>query len=114
MSISEAYVKVQGRSAFLVNSRFSEYANSFGGGHDPTRQRRLLLHKSEARAIQQSVDRKGMTCVPLKMYFNADGRVKLEIGVGRGKDTRDRRRDIQERDGKREVERRVKSFNQRI
>ena len=54
-----------------------------------------------------------MTCVPLKMYFNADGRIKLEIGVGKGKDGRDRRRDIQDRDGKREIERRVKSFNQK-
>ena len=47
------------------------------------------------------------------MYFNADGRIKLEIGVGKGKDGRDRRRDIQDRDGKREIERRVKSFNQK-
>ena len=53
VSISEAYVKVSGKSAFLVNSRFSEYANSFGGGHDPMRERRLLLHKGEARQIQQ-------------------------------------------------------------
>ena len=103
MSISEAYVKVQGSSAFLVNSRFSEYRNSFSGGHDPTRQRRLLLHKGEALRISQAVAQKGLTCVPLRVYFNEDGRVKVEIGVGRGKDGRDRRRDIQERDGKREV-----------
>ncbi|GMH75541.1 hypothetical protein TL16_g06794, partial [Triparma laevis f. inornata] len=107
VSLQSSYIKVTGSSCFLVNSRFSEYANAFNGGHEPIKDRRLLLHKREALKISQQIDQKGLTCVPLKMYFNEDGRIKLDIGVGRGKDNRDRRQDIKEREGKRTVARQL-------
>ena len=105
------HLKVSGSSCFLVNSRFSEYANSFNGGHEPIRDRRLLLHKREALKIAQQIDQKGLTCVPLKIYFNEDGKIKIDIGIGRGKDNRDRRQDIKDREGKRTVARQLKNFN---
>ncbi|GMH58174.1 hypothetical protein TrVE_jg14301 [Triparma verrucosa] len=111
VSLQSSYIKVSGSSCFLVNSRFSEYANSFNGGHEPIRDRRLLLHKREALKIAQQIDQKGLTCVPLKIYFNEDGKIKIDIGIGRGKDNRDRRQDIKDREGKRTVARQLKNFN---
>ena len=72
--------------------------------------RTLLLHKSEARKLAQRVETQGMTCVPLKAYFNDRNKVKLEIGLARGKNVRDKRADIKERDTKRELGRIIKNF----
>ena len=78
---------------------------------DPERRRRLLLHKKEILKLQQQADRKGYSLIPLSMYFNPTGRVKVEVGVCRGKKAYDKRASIKERDTKREIDRALKSRN---
>ena len=72
--------------------------------HDPDRDRRLLLHRREIDSLYGKVREKGLTLVPTRIYWK-DGRVKVELAVARGKETRDKRRDIAERDAKRQMER---------
>ena len=82
--------------------------------HDERRPRDLLLHKQEARRILQKTDRTpGMTIVPLKAYWSDNNKVKFEIALCRGKNVRDKRQDIMDREGKREADRMIKSFNYR-
>lgn len=78
--------------------------------HDETRIRTLLLNKNEARKLNQRVDRKGMTVVPLKAFFNDKNICKIEIGLCRGKNVRDKRDTIREREAKRDTTRILKSF----
>jgi len=77
--------------------------------HEPLRQRKLLLHKKEIERLQAKVQQKGLTLVPLRMYFNARGRVKLELGLARGKKSYDRRETIKKREATREIDRALKT-----
>ena len=79
------------------------YAN-----HEPERPRKLLLHRREIDSLYGSVREKGLTLVPTRLYFK-NGRVKVELALARGKETRDKRRDIADRDAKRQIERALKS-----
>lgn len=78
--------------------------------HEERRERPLLVHKEEARKLKQKTEQTGMTIVPLKAYFNDDNRVKIQIGLCKGKNVRDKRQDIKERDAKREERRIIKNF----
>lgn len=111
--IRDSFVKpsFNGRSCTLMNSHIGKHtmAGPFFQ-HEEKRPRELLLHKSEARKIKLKTDQSGMTAVPLKAYFNKDNRVKLQIALCKGKNMRDKRADIKERDLKRETDRAIKSF----
>ena len=78
--------------------------------HDETRSRRLLLHKSEIRKLGSECDQKGLTIVPLSAYFNEENRLKVEIGLARGKNLQDKRETIKMRDTERETRKMIKDY----
>lgn len=106
ISIQEAYVDVEnGKEAWLLEAHIAPYeqAGKFFN-HEPLRKRRLLLHKKEIRELWNNVRIKGMTIVPLKVYFK-DGRAKIEIAIAKGKKAYDKRATIAKRDEARDKER---------
>ena len=108
VTISESFCKVVGGQVFVHNLNVNRYAQSGYVQHDPLRIRRLLLHKTEIRRITASLDRKGLTLIPLRLYFNKDGRAKLEIATARGKGAPDKREAIKRADVNRDLAREVK------
>jgi SsrA-binding protein len=104
ISIKEAYVRTNGREAWLVNSHIAPYHPASRDNHESTRERKLLLHGREIDTLWDSVKRKGLTIVPLRVYLK-DGLAKIEIAVARGKQKYDKRQAIKERDIKREMRR---------
>lgn len=107
VSLKEAYVRTDGRQAFLVNAHIAPYNQAGKDGHDPLRERKLLLHSKEIDQLYDEVKRNGNTIVPLQIYLKK-GRAKLEISVGRGKKNWDKRQDIAKRDAEREMARALK------
>jgi SsrA-binding protein len=110
-SIAESYATVEGDEVWLINSHIPEYSHGNRLNHQPRRQRKLLLKNREIAKLQGAVTRQGLTLVPLSIYFNGSGRAKVELALARGKEGRDRRREIADRDMRREVER---DFKQRL
>ena len=109
VSIAEAYVQIKnGREAWLVNCHVSPYEPASRFNHNPLRERRLLLSKKEILELWDQVRMKGLTIVPLRIYF-VRGYAKIEIGVARGKKNYDKRQDIAKRDFERETSRRGKN-----
>lgn len=105
MSLKEAYVDVQnGTEAWLMEAHIAPYEQANRFNHDPTRKRRLLLHKKQIRELWDAVRQKGMTIVPTRVYLK-DGRAKIEIALARGKKAYDRRATIAKRDQAREQDR---------
>jgi SsrA-binding protein len=102
--LTRAYAEVNENEAWLVGVHIPEYLQGNRANHDPERPRKLLLHRREIDRLYGQVKEKGVTLVPTRMYFK-DGRVKVEIAVGRGKELHDKRRDIAARDAKRQMER---------
>jgi SsrA-binding protein len=103
--IAEAYASVRDGEAFILGMHISPYSGA--STHevvDPDRPRKLLLHKKEIEELTVSTQQKGMTLVPLRVYFT-HGIAKMELGIARGKQNVDKRRDIAERDAKRQIER---------
>jgi SsrA-binding protein len=107
VSIDQAYVHVDGEEAWLVDSYIHPYEQASIYNHDPRRRRKLLLHKKEIIELWDRVRIKGYTIVPLRVYL-LGGKAKVEIAVARGKKLRDKRKDIAERDVKRQTERELK------
>jgi SsrA-binding protein len=107
MILKDSYVDVRNGEMFLIGAHVAPYDKGNVHNHDPERTRRLLMHKKEIQRLGQQVQEKGLTLVPLKVYFK-QGRAKVEIGLCRGKHTFDKRRTVQERDVKREMDRAVK------
>ena len=103
--IREAYAQVIDGEVFLVGAHISDYGPAGGRGHDPQRTRRLLLHRREIDKIAGRVAEAGVTLIPLRMYFNDDGRAKVELGIGRGRTQYDKRVAIKDREMKRELSR---------
>jgi SsrA-binding protein len=106
-SIAQAYAVVRDGEIWLVGATIEPYGGGNRANHRPTRERRLLLHRSEIDKIRRRVDERGMTLVPLRLYFR-QGRAKLELGLGRGKTGVDKRHSLAERDARREIDRAVK------
>jgi SsrA-binding protein len=104
VSLTEAYVEIDGLEAWLVESHIAPYTQANRFNHDPKRRRRLLLHKKEIRELWNSVRQKGVTIVPIKIYMK-DGRAKIEIALAKGKKLHDKREAIAERDQERELKR---------
>ena len=93
---------------YLVGLHIPEYAQGTGANHDPDRDRKLLLHRREIDQLAGKVAEKGLTLVPTRLYWK-DGRAKVELALARGKDVRDKRRTIADRDARRQMERALKS-----
>ena len=106
-NLSEAFVRIAKGEAWLVNAFIGEYKQANINNHEPTRKRRLLLHKSEIRRLQKAVEEKGKTIVPLRLYFK-NGKAKVEIAIAQGKKKYDKREDIAKRDMQRQEARRIK------
>jgi len=108
VSMSDSYARIKGGELILYNLHIGEYSKGTYANHDPLRPRKLLLHKRELRKLSGSVEEKGLTLIPLKIYFNERGLAKVQIGLARGKKMYDKRRDIAERDVKRDIERNLR------
>jgi SsrA-binding protein len=107
-SLQEAWVKIDDAGeAWLMQAHIPEYAFGNINNHDPTRPRKLLLHARELEKLAHEVSAKGVTLVPLRLYFR-HGRAKLEFALGRGKNVADKRQTEKERDAKREIDRALK------
>ena len=84
-NIAESYATEQSGELYLVNAHFGEYAGAARDGHAPTRPRKLLLHAREIARLIGAIHRQGMTLVPLRLYFNARGIAKVQLGLAKGK-----------------------------
>lgn len=104
VSLKEAYVRVDGQSAWLMDAHVAPYEQANRYNHDPKRPRRLLLHKREIRELWDAVRQKGVTIVPTRIYLKG-GRAKLEFAVAKGKKLHDKRQAIAARDAERELDR---------
>lgn len=104
VSLRHSYVQQRGDELYLVDAHIAEYEHGNRENHDPTRPRKLLLHRREINRIIEELQQKGLTAVPTKLYLK-NGIAKVEIAVARGKQLHDKRADIAERDSKRQIER---------
>jgi SsrA-binding protein len=106
-TLQGAFGEVREGEVWLVGAHIAEYAQGNVANHDPDRDRKLLLHRREISSLIGKVSERGLTLVPTRLYFK-DGRAKVELALARGKETRDKRRDIAEREAKRQIERALK------
>ena len=106
VSLAEAYVEVDERTAWLVNAHIAPYDPASYNNHDPLRPRQLLLKRREIRQLWDNVRQKGVTVVPVKIYLK-DGRAKLDIALAKGKKLYDKRAEMAKKDSEREVERQL-------
>ena len=107
VNIKQAYVRVDGEEAWLVDAHIAPYDQASYLNHNPTRQRKLLLHKKEIHRMWDEVRRKGTTIIPTQVYLKK-GRAKVEIAIARGKKLHDKRAAIAEKDAQRQVERELR------
>ena len=107
-SLAEAFAVVRGGEAWLVQAHIPEYAFGNRANHDPTRQRKLLVHGHEIEAMAAFTQEQGRTLVPMKMYWK-NGRAKLLLGLGRGKAQHDKRQDLAKKDAQRQIERALRA-----
>jgi len=111
-TIAESYAAVDRQGEMILyNSNIPEYLQANRFNHEPRRPRKLLLNRREIARLAQGVERQGMTIVPLKLYFNARGRAKIEIALGKGKQLHDKRETEKKRDWNREKSRLLREKN---
>jgi SsrA-binding protein len=105
--LTQSYADIRDGEVWLNGAEISIYDQGGTMNHEPTRSRKLLLHKREIERLYAQVREKGLTLVPTRLYFK-EGRVKIELALARGKDVRDKRRDVVDREAKRQIERELK------
>ena len=110
VSVKEAYVRIIRNELYVIGMNISDYENSGYSNHNPTSDRKLLMHKREILKIKKLVEEKGRTLVPLSLYFK-NGKAKLEFGLGQGKKIWDKRHDIKNKETKRRIDRNIKGIN---
>ena len=108
VTLAHAFADIRDGEAWLHGVEIATYDHGNRANHEPTRPRKLLLHRREIDSLYGMVREKGLTIVPTRLYFK-NGRAKIELAVARGKEQRDKRRDVAERDARRQMERAVKS-----
>ena len=113
VNLREAYATVAQGKAVLHNCHIGEYSHGNIMNHEPLRTRGLLLHKKQIQKLTGQVQQKGLTIVPLRIYFNLRGTAKIELGLARGKKHYDRRESVKKREAGREMERAMKSRQQK-
>lgn len=106
-NLKDSYAIIKNGEAFLLNMHISEYKQGNQFNHDETRTRKLLLHKNEIKKINDRISIKGLTLVPVKLYFK-EGKAKIELAIARGKHTYDKKETIKQRDIEREVKKSLK------
>lgn len=107
VNLKDSYVSIKDGEAFLLNCHISPYSHGNRRNHDPVRSRKLLLHRREINRLWGALSQKGLTLVPLKIYFKK-GRAKVEIGLAKGKRTYEKRETIKTKEAQREIERHLK------
>jgi SsrA-binding protein len=107
-NLKDSYGRIENNEIFLVDAHIGPYSFANRLNHDPLRKRKLLLHKREIKKLYGKIRQKGQTFIPLKMYFNDQGNVKVEMALAQGKTFHDRREDIRKKDMRRELERDLK------
>lgn len=111
-NLKDSFAHIKDGEAFLVGCYIAPHSFSRAGGHDPERTRKLLLHRRELDRIAGTLAERGLTLVPLRIYFK-DGKAKVELGLAKGRRTVDKRRAIREREQKREMERAMRAHHRR-
>jgi SsrA-binding protein len=111
--LSGSYARIGEGECWLIGAKIAPYAMARDGGHDPTRKRKLLLHKAELRRIWTKLEQRGFTLVPLRMYFSGRGLAKVELALAQGKRQYDKRATITERTQKRDIDRNIKKYRRR-
>jgi SsrA-binding protein len=106
--LAKAYATVRDGEGWLIGLHIPPYEQASLGAHDPDRDRKLLLHAREIAHLGGRVRERGLTLIPTRLYFK-DGRVKVELALGRGKELHDKRRDIASRDAQRQMERALRA-----
>lgn len=109
VNIQESYARIKDGEVYIVGMNVSAYEMGNRFNHDPLRERKLLLHKHEIRRLIGKLNEKGYTLVPLRMYIK-NGKVKIELGLGKGKAVYDKKKSIQDRDMKRDMQRDIKKY----
>ena len=109
-NITESFCEFSGPELFAINTYIEEYAFGNQFNHKARSERKLLLNKRELKGLSRSVQAKGLTIVPLKLFTNENGMAKLEIGLCKGKKTYDKRESLKEQDTKRDLDRIKKAF----
>lgn len=113
VNLSDSFARIEEGQVFLYNTHISPYAQASYLNVDSTRSRRLLLHKKQIRRLDMELSQKGLTLVPLKMYFNKKGFAKLELALCKGKRSYDHRDDIKRKEIDRKIRQTMKNRNQR-
>jgi SsrA-binding protein len=108
VTLAQAYADVRGDEVWLLGAEIATYGQGNIANHEPTRDRKLLLHRGEIASLIGKVKERGQTIVPTRLYFK-DGKVKVELALARGKEKADKRRDLAARDAQRQIERALKS-----
>ena len=108
LNLRDSYASIANGKAVLHNCYIGTYSHGNQMNHEPLRPRTLLLHKKEIKRLTDKVQQKGLTVVPLRLYFNDRGRAKLELALARGKKTYDRRETVKKREASREIDRAMK------
>ncbi|MDP2303020.1 MAG: SsrA-binding protein SmpB [Ignavibacteria bacterium] len=104
INLVDSFAQIKNGEVWLVSAHISEYTQGNINNHEPTRTRKLLLNKVEIRKLTSKVNEKGLTLVPLRVYFSS-GKVKVELGLAKGKKVYDKREDIKKRDFQRDQQR---------
>lgn len=108
-NLKDSYCRIKNNEIWVIGMHISPYTHQGYVTHEPERERKLLMHKDEIRKLHRKVMEKGVTLVPLKVYFK-NGKAKLEVGVASGKRQYDKRADIAQREQQREMKRMEKKF----
>ncbi len=109
VNIQESYARIKDGEVYIVGMNVSAYEMGNRFNHDPLRERKLLMHKHEIKKLIGKLNEKGYTLVPLRMYIK-NGKVKIELGLGKGKAVYDKKKSIQDRDMKRDMQRDIKKY----
>ena len=108
--LSGSYARIEDQQCWLVGTGIAQYEQSGSRQHEPTRKRKLLLHKAEIHRLRVKLEQRGFTLVPLRIYFNARGIAKIELALAKGKRQYDKRQSIADRDQKRDIDRSMKKY----
>lgn len=111
-NLKESYASIEGREVYLYNCHISPYSHGTDANHEPLRTKKLLFHKKEIKKLTGKIKEKGLTLIPLKLYFS-NGIAKIEMALAKGKKLYDKREDMKMKDAKKEIERAFKN-RQRI
>ena len=107
-NLKDSYALIKGNEIFLLNCHISPYSHGNIQNHDPLRTRKLLLHRKEINKLWGKLTQKGLTLIPLKIYFTKNGKAKVEIGLCKGKKQYEKREVLKEKEARREIERHLR------